>query len=63
MRTGKIIGFILLAVLAAWIGRAVLKGDFQRPFLPSIAIYSVFEGDLALPKSEIEAKLNDARTS
>ncbi|MGO7968155.1 hypothetical protein ACC720_32530 [Rhizobium ruizarguesonis] len=63
MRTGKIIGFILLAVLAAWIGRAVLKGDFQRPFLPSIAIDSGFEGDLALPKSEIEAKLNDARTS
>ncbi|TBY61035.1 hypothetical protein E0H46_30430 [Rhizobium leguminosarum bv. viciae] len=61
MRRGTIIGFILLAVLTAWIGRAVLKGDFQHPFLPSAAIGSGFEGDLALPKSEIEAKLNNAR--
>lgn len=61
MRIGTIVGFILLGLLAIWIGYALVTGQFDRPSLPSAGIGSGFEGDLALPKKEIDAALNDAR--
>ena len=61
MRNGRTIGVVLLGLLAVWIGYTAVSGELNRPSVPSAGIDSAFEGDLALPKAEINSKLNDAR--
>jgi hypothetical protein len=57
----KTLGFALFGLLAIWIGYTIAAGGLARPTLPILGIGSGFEGNLPLPKSEIEAALDAAR--
>jgi hypothetical protein len=61
MGYGKGLGYVLLSLLIVWIGYSFLSGGFARPNLPILGVGSGFEGDLALPKAEIDSALAAAR--
>jgi hypothetical protein len=52
---------LLVIVLAGWVIYQIVAGDLAPPSVPILGIGPGFEGDLALPKAEIDAALNAAR--
>lgn len=57
----KAVGFGLLVLFAVWVTYQIGTGDLARPSLPILGIGSGFEGNLALPKAEIDGALDAAR--
>jgi hypothetical protein len=56
-----IVAIGLLVLLAGWVIYQIAAGDLVRPLVPILGIGAGFEGDLALPKAEIDAALTAAR--
>jgi hypothetical protein len=56
-----IVAITLLVVLVGWVIYQISSGDLAWPSVPTLGISPGFEGDLKLPKAEIDAVLNAAR--
>jgi hypothetical protein len=56
-----IVAIALLVLLVGWVIYQIAAGDLAPPSVPILGIGPGFEGDLALPKAEIDAALTAAR--